>query len=115
MARCPFGSHRLILQDDFTCKRCGEDFRLYAAVRGLPVMSYNEARRLWDLSRPEEAARWLGLALRLKADFAEAHWLLGVVEAQQGRPERARQHLRRAQELGARADPEWIGEPAPQS
>ncbi len=111
MARCPFGSHRLVLADDFTCKRCGEDLRLYSAVSDLPLTCYNEARRLWDVEEWEEAVMWLHAALRLRADFAEAYWLLGVIEAKRGRPQSAGQYLARARELGAEADPDWAREP----
>lgn len=35
MALCPYGQHRLALNEDGACKRCGADLRLYSAVRDL--------------------------------------------------------------------------------
>jgi hypothetical protein len=77
-------------------------------MRDLPVVFYNEARRLWDSADYDTAATWLQAALKLRADFAEAHWLLGVVEATQGRLKNAKYHLSYAQDLGADVDPDWV-------
>jgi tetratricopeptide (TPR) repeat protein len=108
MPACPYGAHRLVLDEGLRCRHCGEDLRLFAALRDLPVTLYNEARRLWEMSELSEAAAWLHAALELREDFAEAHWLLAAVEARLGRPEPARSRLVRAHELGADVDPEWI-------
>jgi tetratricopeptide (TPR) repeat protein len=107
MARCPYGPHRLILASDPTCKRCGGDLRLYVAVRDLPIFFYNQGRHRWDQAEFDQVERWLQPALALREDFPEAHWLLGLVEIELKRPERARFHLSRARELGAPADPAW--------
>lgn len=108
MPACPYGPHRLVLDERLRCRHCGEDLRLYAALRDLPVSLYNEARRLWETSELDAAAAWLHAALELREDFPEAHWLLAAVEARLGRPESARNRLARARELGAEVDPDWI-------
>jgi nucleoid-associated protein YgaU len=108
MARCPYGQHRILLAEDCTCKRCGGDLRLYAAARELPVQWYNEARRLWDTADWVEASACLHAALKLQPDFTEALWLLGLIEGRQGLTAQASQHLSRAHELGANADPDWL-------
>lgn len=108
MARCPYGQHRILLSEGCTCKRCGGDLRLYAAARELPVAWYNEARRLWDSADWEEAGACLHAALKLRPDFLEALWLLGMVESRRGRAEQARDYLGRARDLGASVDPDWI-------
>jgi nucleoid-associated protein YgaU len=108
MARCPYGQHRILLAEDCTCKRCGGDLRLYAAARELPVQWYNEARQLWDTADWAEAGACLHAALKLRPDFPEALWLLGLIEGRQGLTAQARQHLSRAHELGANADPDWL-------
>ncbi|HWP43454.1 MAG TPA: hypothetical protein VNO14_09490 [Blastocatellia bacterium] len=102
MARCPLGPHKLSLGKGMECNRCGGDLRFYVAVRDLPLSYYNEARRLWDRSELEEAAAWLHAAIKLRPGLAEAHWLLGAIEAKRGRPETARRCLQKAQELGAK-------------
>jgi tetratricopeptide (TPR) repeat protein len=112
MPACPYGSHRLVLDEHLRCRHCGEDLRLYAALRDLPVTFYNEARRLWEASELWAAEAWLHAALELREDFAEAHWLLAAVEDGLGRPETARSRLARARDLGADVDPEWIPLPS---
>jgi hypothetical protein len=101
MARCPYGSHRLLIADELTCKRCGGDVRLHTAVRDLPVAFYNEARRLWDDGEIQGAEVWLQAALKLKPNSPETLWLLGMVEAGMGRTDRSIAHLMQARELGA--------------
>lgn len=108
MPSCPYAPHRLALGEDFHCRHCGGDLRLYAALRDLPAACYNRARKLWDRSAFGEARGWLETALALRPDLREAHWLLGAVELALGRPEPARGHLRRARELGAEIDPEAL-------
>lgn len=108
MPACPYAPHRLALGDDFRCRHCGGDLRLYAALRDLPAAFYNQARKLWDRAAFEEARGWLAAALALRPDLREAHWLLGAAELTLGRPEPARHHLRRARELGAEIDPEAL-------
>ncbi len=106
MAACPYGPHRMNLANDLSCRRCGGDLRLYAALRDLPVAYYNEGRKAWDEDDLEAASGWLRAALIIRGELAEAHWLLGLIKARQNRPEQARRHLGRARELGARVDPE---------
>jgi tetratricopeptide (TPR) repeat protein len=108
MPACPYAPHRLALGEDFHCRHCGGDLRLYAALRDLPAVCYNRARKLWDHSAFEEARGWLEAALALRPDLREAHWLLGAVELALGRPAPARDHLRRARELGAEIEPEAL-------
>ncbi len=111
MPVCPYGTHRLVLEGAGSCRHCGGDLRLYAALCDLPAALYNQARRLWDEGQPAAAAGWLQAALALRDDLAEAHWLLGAVEDRLGRPQSAHRHLARAQELGAPADPAWVDVP----
>ncbi len=108
MPACPYAPHRLALDDDLRCRHCGRDLRLYAALRDLPAVLYNEGRRLWDRSRLSEARGWLAAALLLRPDLREAHWLLGAVEARLGDRAAACRHLQRARELGAAIDPETL-------
>jgi tetratricopeptide (TPR) repeat protein len=108
MPACPHAPHRLALGEDFHCRHCGGDLRLYAALRDLPAAYYNRARKLWDRSAFEEARGWLEASLALRPDLREAHWLLGAVELALGRSEPARLHLQRARELGAEIDPEAL-------
>jgi tetratricopeptide (TPR) repeat protein len=104
MAACPYGPHRLTLTPDLGCRRCGGDLRLYAALRDLPVLRYNRARRLWDEGELDAAASWLRAALELREELAEAHHLLAAVEIRRGRSDEAGKHLRRAHELGAEVE-----------
>lgn len=108
MARCPFGPHRLYLQPDHTCKRCGAELTLYAQLRELPIALYNAGRRLWDRGRLEEASGRLHAALALRPELAEAHWLLAAIAAARGTPQLAVGHLRQAQQLGAAVDATWF-------
>lgn len=75
---------------------------MHTAVRDLPVAFYNEARRLWgDDGEAHGADGWLRAALKLRPDFPEALWLLGMIEAGMGRTDRSIAHLMRARDLGA--------------
>ena len=112
MARCPYGAHRLVLTEDLTCNRCGEDLRLYVTARDIPVTFYNKARCLWNTADWDNAELWLQMALSMRFDFAEAHWLLGAVAIKRQRPEQARYHLLRARELGVKISPDWLPEGA---
>ncbi len=108
MPACPHGPHRMNLADDLSCRRCGGDLRLYATLRDLPVVYYNQGRKAWDEDDLEAAARWLHAALAIRGELAEAHWILGLIEARHNRPEEAWRRLDRARELGARVDPEEV-------
>ncbi len=71
MPACPYGPHRMTLAADLSCRRCGGDLRLYAALRDLPVAFYNQARRLWDEDDLEAAAGWLHAALAAREELAK--------------------------------------------
>ena len=68
MARCPYAPHRLVLSDQGSCGRCGGDVRLFAALRWLPELLFNDAHRLLEQGEGEAAAavlqRVLGSARR---------------------------------------------------
>jgi hypothetical protein len=118
MARCPYAPHRLVVTIGGSCRRCNEDVRLYAALQAVPVLLFNDARRMWDEKNMEGAAALLARAVELRPGFQEAHWLLAAVESARGRGELARMHLVRAGELGAETDLGWLNpsvatEPAP--
>lgn len=108
MARCPFGTHRLILTDELRCKRCGQDLNVYGAVRELPVLLYNTAHRLFHEGALEEATSRLGAALALCPDLGEAHWLLAAIALERGEVELARDRLEHAHHAGAGVDLAWI-------
>lgn len=113
MARCPYAPHRLSIGVGGYCRRCNGDVRLYAAVQALPVLLFNDARRLWNDQQYETAAALLDRAIGLRPAFAAAYWLLGVLEAKRGNIEKAREQLGKARELGAPADPAWVEPEAP--
>jgi hypothetical protein len=108
MARCPYAPHRLVLGDRGSCGRCGGDVRLYAALRWLPELLFNDAHRLLEQGEAEAAAAVLQRVLGLRADFPEAHWLMAVVEHRRGRMEEARLSLERAHSLGAKVQISWL-------
>jgi hypothetical protein len=112
MARCPYGPHRLAIQEG-VCRRCAGDVRLYAAAQVLPARLYNSALRLRERGEPEAALAVLAEALRLRPEFAEAHWLTAALEAGRGRPDRARESLAQAARLGAPVDMAWLEAPVP--
>jgi hypothetical protein len=97
-----------VLTNELRCKHCGEDLRLYASSRDLPVALYNRARQLWDAGDLPGAAAWLEVALQLRTDLAEAHWLLGAIAARRGDLPEARSRLGLAVEFGAELDPCWL-------
>jgi hypothetical protein len=110
MPRCPYAPHRLFSQGG-ACRRCGGDVRLYTAVQSLPIGLFNNARRLWEQHDPEAAAAVLAEALRLRPEFAEAHWLLAAIEAARGRRSEAHASLVEAARLGAAVDLSWVDVP----
>ena len=112
MARCPYGSHRLVLEHG-SCRRCKGELHLLAAVRTVPISLFNRARRLWEEGNTEATAALLCEILRLRPEFAEAHWLMAAVEVQHGRFEEARVHLVEAARLGAAVDLAWIDDLRP--
>lgn len=108
MARCPYAPHRLVLGDQGSCGRCGRDVRLYAALRWLPELLFNDAHRLLEQGEGEAAAAVLQRVLGLRADFPEAHWLMAVVDHRRGCMEEARLSLERAHSLGAKVQMSWL-------
>ena len=84
MARCPYAPHRLVVTTDGNCRRCSGDVRLYAALQAVPVILFNDARRMWDEKNMEGAAALLARAVELRPGFQEAHWLLAAVEFARG-------------------------------
>lgn len=113
MPACPYGPHRLALAAGARCRHCGGDLTLYAAVKELPALLYNQALERWRRSGAAAAAPPLHAALALRDELPQAHWLMAAVEAAQGRTQAARRHLARARELGAEVDLDWL--PAPES
>jgi hypothetical protein len=86
---------------------------LYSAVQVLPIGLFNGARRLWERNDPEAAAAVLVEVLRLRPEFAEAHWLMAAVEAARGRLSEAHASLAEAARLGAAVDLSWVDAPRP--
>jgi hypothetical protein len=110
MPVCPYENHRLRLGADGSCERCHGDVRLYAVLHQRSVALYNQARRQWTASRADEATSLASAALGLREQFAEAHWLLGVIALDRGAVDDARRRFDRARQLGARLDPLQVGE-----
>jgi tetratricopeptide (TPR) repeat protein len=114
MARCPYEPHRLKLANGGVCGNCGRDVRLYAALRWLPEILYNDALRLLEQGETDAAEALLLRVFALRADFPEAHWLMAVVEHSRGRLLEARRSLECALSLGAKVDMAWLAqEPTP--
>jgi len=114
MARCPYGPHRLVVQRGL-CRRCNGDVQVLAAVQALPATLFNRARQLWEGNNAEAAAALLSEALRLRPEFAEAHWLMAAIEAGRGRMTEARARLEGAARLGAAVDLAWLDAPCPEA
>jgi tetratricopeptide (TPR) repeat protein len=112
MARCPYDAHRLKDTAGGVCGRCGGDVRLYAALRWLPELLFNNAHRLLEEGQVEAAAALLQRVFELRTDFPDAYWLMAVIEARRGQRETARQLLEVALEQGAKVDPAWLDAPA---
>ena len=107
MARCPYGPHRLTVTDHGFCKRCNADVRLYAAVRWLPELLFNDAQQLVEGGNLDAAEALLSRAISLRSGFAEAHWLIAAIYLRRGLWAEAAQSLATAKSLGANVDLEW--------
>lgn len=87
MPRCPYGPHVLALNADGRCKNCDGDLQLYAALRWLPMVLYNDALRLAEMQQDEAAEVLLQRVIALRPEFKEAMELIACIESR--RPGRA--------------------------
>ncbi len=83
MAKCPYAPHRMVLSREGYCQRCNGDLRLYAAVRWLPEMLFNDARKLAEKGEDRPALELLARAMALRIEFPEARLLMAFLEARQ--------------------------------
>jgi hypothetical protein len=80
MAKCPYAAHRLVLTSAGYCQRCAGDLRLYAAIRWLPEILFNDAHRLAQAGDHNAALLLLTRAMSLRSDFTEARILAAFIE-----------------------------------
>lgn len=80
------------------------DLAAEAAVRN-PRSARNSfltGKALLKLGKPELSERWLRNAIKLDANYAEPHYLLGQIYRNQGRREESQREFRAFQEISAR-------------
>jgi hypothetical protein len=71
----------MVLSRQGYCQRCNGDLRLYAAVRWLPELLFNDARALAEKGDDGPAMDLLSRALSLRTEFPEARLLMSFLEA----------------------------------
>lgn len=86
MAKCPYAPHRLVLTSAGYCQRCDGDLRLYAAIRWLPELLFNDAHRLAHAGDDNGAMLVLERAISLRAEFPEAQILISFLESRRSAP-----------------------------
>lgn len=65
------------------------------------------ARQAYEADRPEEAAELYGRAVKLRPDWSQGWWALGMIEYERDRYPECRDALTRMVELDAAAAPGW--------
>src|SRR5947207_14364308 len=65
------------------------------------------ARRAYEANHPEEAADLYGRAVKLRPDWAQGWWALGMIEYERDRYTECRDALTRMVQLDASAAPGW--------
>jgi serine/threonine protein kinase/Tfp pilus assembly protein PilF len=76
-----------------------------AADSPLHQQGLGEAYRLWR--KLEKAEHALREAIKLKQDFWQAHWTLGLCLRDQGRFDKALEELMEGNKLGSKQNPDW--------
>ena len=66
-----------------------------------------KAQQAYEANHPEEAADLYGLAVKLRPDWAQGWWALGMIEYERDRYPECRDDLARMVELDASAAPGW--------
>ena len=65
------------------------------------------ARQAYEADHPEEAAQLYGRAVKLRPDWAQGWWALGMIEYERDRYAECRDALTRMVELDTSAAPGW--------